>query len=415
MPLLSTASPSAALARGCKAAISEDSTGDLRGQRRKSILFLGADAAYLYEFRGALMREFKRRGYHVHAVASVIGDFDPKSFSEIGVDFTPWSMSKATLSPLSDLGPIFRLWNILRRLRPDVLFTHTIKAVIYGITVGALVGIPRKTAMVPGLGYAFAPGGGLKRRIIRYLARIGYSLAMSRAELVIFQNADDREALRHANALPPHTPTGLVNGSGVDMERYAPAAWPPGPVTFLLVARLLWDKGIGEFVEAARRVRQEIPEARFVLVGGTDTNPASIPQERIDAWAAEGIIDVRGRVSDPRPEFASSHIFVLPSYYMEGCPRVSLEAMAMARPIITTDWVGCRDTVVAGINGLLVPPRNVDALAAAMLALAGDMDRARLMGEAGRLLCRERFELGAVTRATTTLVEGFTLDGAEAT
>jgi len=372
----------------------------------KTILFLGADAAYLHAFRAALMQDFRARGWRVLAVAAPLGGFDPARFTDMGVEFHPWPLAKATLDPLADIGPVWSLWRLLRRERPDILFAHTIKAVIYGLILARLAGVRRRTAMIPGLGYAFAEGGGLKQKIIGLIGRLGYRAALSGAQMVVFQNPDDRDLLRATGAMAASTPTGLVNGSGVDMSQYAPGPWPGGPPRFVMVARLLRDKGVHEFVEAARRVRAHIPDARFVLVGGTDANPAAVPQSQIDAWVAEGLIEARGRVPDPRAEYAAAHVAVLPSYYREGCPRVNLEAMAMARPLITTDWVGCRETIIDGVNGLMIPVRDVPALADAMLTLARDLPRARAMGQAGLQLCRDRFELGAVTRATVDLIEG---------
>ena len=373
----------------------------------KTILFLGADAAYLHAFRGSLMAWFRDCGYRVVAVAAVLGDFDPGVFEPMGVTFRAWPLSKAGLDPLADLGPVLALWRIMRRDKPDILFAHTIKAVIYGVIVASLAGVRRRTVMIPGLGYAFTEGGGgLKRRVVGRLARIGYRAALDHAQMVIFQNEDDRETLRRAGALSAATLTGLVNGSGVDMSRFTPGPWPSGPPAFLMIARLLKDKGVYEYVEAARRVKSAIPDTRFVLAGGTDTNPAAVPQGQIDAWVAEGLIEARGHVRDPRPDFAACHVFVLPSYYREGCPRVNLEAMAMGRAIITTDWVGCRETVTDGLNGLLVPARDPQALSDAMLAMARDLDRARAMGEEGRRLCRDRFELGLVTEQTARLIAG---------
>lgn len=374
--------------------------------RAKTILFLGADAAYLHAFRGALMQDFRARGWRVLAVAAPLDGFDPARFSDLGVEFQSWPLAKAALDPLADIGPVLALWRLLRRERPNVIFAHTIKAVIYGLILARLTGVRRRTAMIPGLGYAFTAGGGLKRRIIGLIGRLGYRAALGGAQMVVFQNPDDRDLLRATGALPAATPTGLVNGSGVDMERYAPGPWPDGPPRFVMIARLLRDKGVHEFVEAARRVRAHLPDARFVLVGGTDPNPAAVPQPQIDAWVAEGLIEARGRIPDPRAEIAAAHVAVLPSYYREGCPRVNLEAMAMARPLITTDWVGCRETVEPGVNGLMVPVRDAPALADAMLALARDLPRARAMGQAGLDLCRRKFELTAVTRATVDLIEG---------
>jgi glycosyltransferase involved in cell wall biosynthesis len=197
----------------------------------------------------------------------------------------------------------------------------------------------------------------------------------------------------------------VVNGSGVDMTRFVPAELPDGPTTFLFVARLLRDKGVHEFVEAARIVKAAAPETRFVLVGAADTNPTAVSSDVLKAWEAEGVVEIRGHVADTRAAYAECHVFVLPSY-REGTPRTNLEAMATARAIITTDVPGCRATVTEGLNGLLTPPRDARALADAMLRLAKDPDRVRRMGEASLRICAEKFELGAVARSTTMLVAG---------
>lgn len=372
---------------------------------QRTILFLGADAAYLHAFRGPLMRWFQDRGYRVVAVAAVLDGFDPAVFAAGGVTFHAWPLKKASLDPIGDLTPLMTLWRVLRREQPDLLFAHTIKPVIYGVILSALAGVKRRSVMIPGLGYAFTEGTGLKRRLVGWLARHGYRTALARAHMAIFQNPDDVAALRQTGALPAATPTGLVNGSGVDMDHYVPGPWPDGPPRFLMVARLLRDKGVVEFIEAARHVRRSLPDARFVLVGGTDPNPAAIPQAEIDAWVAEGLIEAPGQTGDPRPYYADCHVFVLPSY-REGTPRTNLEAMAMARPIITTDVPGCRQTVIHGENGLMVPARDGRALGEAMLALAGDLETARRMGLAGLALCRDRFELTAVTGETGALIVG---------
>ena len=372
----------------------------------RTILFLGADAGYLHDFRAPLMCLFRTRGHRVVAMAALRNGFDPAAFDALGVEFREWRIHKASLNPLADLQPLMALRRMLAQVRPDVLFAHTIKPVIYGLILGRLAGVPRRTAMIPGLGYAFAEASGLKRRLVGAVAAMGYRTALSGAQMVIFQNPDDRQTMHGAGALPITVPTGLVDGSGVDMTRFTPAPWPPGPPRFLMLARLLKDKGVFEYVEAARIVKREFPDARFVLAGGTDPNPAAVPQAQLDAWVHEGLIEAPGHVSDPRGLFADCHVFVLPSFYREGCPRVNLEAMAMSRAIVTTDWVGCRETVVDGVNGLMVPPRDGKALGEALLTLARDLPRARAMGEAGRALCQERFELGAVARATAALIAG---------
>jgi len=369
----------------------------------KTMLFLGAEAAYLLAFRGPLMKAFQAKGYRIVAVAPVPAAFDTARYAELGIDFVPWPMGRAALNPFAELKSIYLLWQIIKRTNPDTMFAHAIKPVIYGLILARMLGVRRRTAMIPGLGYAFTEGGGLKRLLVGLVARFGYRVALAQAHMVIFQNPDDLAALRLGGVLPATVPVGLVNGSGVNMTHYAPAPWPPGPPRFLMVARLLRDKGVREFVDAARIVRVAVPDAQFVLVGGTDPNPAAIRQDEIDGWLAEGLIEARGHLADPRAEYAACHVHVLPSY-REGTPRSNLEAMAMARAIVTTDVPGCRETVVDGVNGLLVTVRDPRSLATAMQALALDLDRARAMGKAGLKICRQKYELEAVTKATLALI-----------
>jgi glycosyltransferase involved in cell wall biosynthesis len=380
-------------------------TDDEHGARRPAIVFLGADAAYLHAFRGPLMRAFAARGYRVVAAAPGETPLWGPAFGALGADFVDWPIRKASLNPVEEVRAVLALWRILRRERPDLLFAHTIKPVIFGSIVGRLAGVRRRTAMIPGLGYAFTPGGGWRRRATGALARAAYRLALGQAQMVIFQNADDRAHLLQAGVLRPSAETGVVAGSGLDVERFSPQPWPEGPPTFLMVARLLVDKGVREFVAAAGIVRRQAPEARFILIGERDLNPSAISEAELSAWQDEGVVEMRGQVADPRQDYAACQVFVLPSY-REGLPRVNLEAMATGRAVISTDVPGCRETVVDGETGLLVPVRDAEALAEAMLSLARDPERARAMGAAGRRLCEARFELGAVTRATADLIEG---------
>jgi len=366
-------------------------------------LFVGADAKYMVNFRGEVMRCVQERGYKVVVLATALGDFDPTALEACGIEFIAWNLNKSALNPVADFDPILRLFKVLRRTKPKLVFAHTIKPVIYTMIAAALAGVSRRVAMIPGLGYSFIGVSGVRHRLVAAAAWVGYRTALSFAHMAIFHNADDLAELRDAGALPAKTPTGLVNGSGVDMAHFAAAPLPDGPTTFLLVARLLKDKGVCEFVEAARTVKAVRPETRFVLVGAADTNPSAIPEQTVRDWVAEGLIEAPGHLRDPRQAYADCHVFVLPSY-REGTPRTNLEAMATGRAVITTDAPGCRETVVQELNGLLVPPRNADALAQAMLALAQDPARVREMGEAGRRLCDERYELRTVARATTSLM-----------
>ncbi len=310
------------------------------------------------------------------------------------------------MNPLADLSHIRALWRILKAYQPDILFVHTIKSVIYALPLARLIGVKRRVCMIPGLGFAFIDGRGFSRRLARVFARVSYRFALSWADLAILQNPDDLEALRRSGSIPAGTRTALVNGSGVDMKKFRAMPIPGGPPVFLMVSRLLRDKGVLEYVAAARAVKAVRPDVRFVLVGGTDYNYASITDEDVAKWVSEGVVEARGHVADPFAEFAACHVFVLPSY-REGTPRTNLEAMAVGRAIITTDAPGCRSTVVDRQNGLLVPVADADALAAAMLDLADDPVCVRKMGAAGHARCARLYELDIVADATTALILGY--------
>lgn len=369
------------------------------------VLFVGADIKYMLQFRGRIISAFRKMDYRTIVLATPVFGYDERQFVDIGVEFIRWNLSKTGLNPLADIPEVSTLWRILRATRPNIVFAHTIKPVIYAMILSKLAGAPRRVAMIPGLGYAFTSGDGLLRRVVATVANIAYSVALRSANIVLFQNPDDRVDLIKLGVLSPSAHTAIVHGSGVDMVRF-PATPPPiGPVTFLMVARLIRDKGVYDFVEAARLVKRKIPNIRLILVGSADQNPAAVLQSEIDSWRAEGIIEVRGHLPDPQPEYAACHVFVLPSY-REGTPRTNLEAMSSARAIITTDTPGCRETVVDGVNGLLIPPRDPTALAEAMLSLACDPQRVQAMGVAGRRICAERFELEAVTRSTVAHILG---------
>jgi glycosyltransferase involved in cell wall biosynthesis len=369
-------------------------------------LFLGADADYMYSFRAPVMHELQRLGYRVLVVATKRPGFRGDVYERSNIELLDWPINKSSFDVLADLSALLALFRLLRETKPALFFAHTIKPVIYGVPIARLAKAARVTVMIPGLGYAFAERGAWKQSVARALAELGYRHALNGANLVLFQNPDDRRLLVESKVLKSGTPVAIVNGSGVDMDHFARAPLPSGPPTFLMVSRLLREKGVGEFVEAARVVKRKVPEARFVLVGGADEVPTAIPRDEIQRWIAEGIIEVRGKLADPREAYAACHVFVLPSYYREGCPRVNLEAMATGRAIITTDWVGCRETVVHGVNGLLVPTRDVAALAEAMVQLAQDPERVAAMGEQSWKMCLQKFDLAKVCRQTARLLVG---------
>jgi glycosyltransferase involved in cell wall biosynthesis len=350
----------------------------------KALLFANTDW-YLFNFRLPLARQLRASGFDV-VLISPPGDYGER-LCEAGFRWHPLPMDRRSLNPWRELRLLSHLARLYRRERPDIVHHFTIKCVVYGAIAAALTGVPARVSAVAGLGYVFinpAPRARLLRPLVRALIRWAVNSKLSR---LILQNTDDVAAFHEARIADDRT-IRLIKGSGVDTSRFHPAAEPvlSGPTTrVLLASRLLWDKGIAEYVEAARELRNAGKPVRFLLAGAPDPgNPASIPQAQLDAWAAEGAIELLGQVEDMPAQLAHSDIAVLPSYYGEGLPKSLIEAAACALPLVTTDMPGCRDVVTDGQDGLIVPVRNASALAAAIRTLHDNPNWARQLGQAAR-------------------------------
>jgi glycosyltransferase involved in cell wall biosynthesis len=305
-------------------------------------------------------------------------------------------MERTGMNPLRDAINTWRMARLLQRLRPDASLSYFIKPVIFGTLAAWWAGVPRRFAMVEGLGFVFTPTGGavsLKRRLLKRLVLWLYKQGLSRAERVIFLNPDDQAELVAAGVLPARKGF-LLGGIGVDLAHWAPAPPVLQPPTFMLVARLLREKGVEQFAAAARIAKQSHPQARFILLGGLDDNPGSITESDVQAWVSEGILEWHGH-TPVQPWMAQTSVYVLPSY-REGVPVSTQEAMSMGRPVITTDVPGCRETVVDGVNGFLVSVRDSAALAKKMCCFIENPELIRTMGLESRRLAEERFDVHLV-------------------
>jgi glycosyltransferase involved in cell wall biosynthesis len=251
--------------------------------------------------------------------------------------------------------------------------------------------------MITGIGSAFNSGTSRRRRALVVVVRTMYRLGLRQAHVVFFQNGDDEASFVALGLVGRRHRLVRIAGSGIDLEAFTPTPLPPPPLTFLMVARLLRDKGLHEYVEAARQVRRRHPGVRVQLLGPLDPNPEGISSSEVEAIRAEGAVDYLGETSDVRPYLAAASVCVLPSY-REGTPRSLLEAMAMGRPIITTDAPGCRETIEPGRNGLMIPARDAGALADAMLAMIDAPERLTAMGLEGRRIAESRFDVHDVDR-----------------
>ena len=342
----------------------------------------------LYNFRSGLIRAYVAMGYEVVAVAPP-DEYAPL-LAELGCRFVPLHFDTQGISVFEDLILLLRFWQLLSRERPALFLGFTVKPNIYGSLAAAALGIPVFNN-IAGLGTVFSRSGWLP-----WLVKRLYKIAIRKSSRVFFKNPDDRRLFIEGH-LVRETQTGLLPGSGVDLSRYAEqplAVSGKHRLRFLLVARLLWDKGIGEYVEAARAVRAQFPGTEFQILGFLDApNPRAVSQAVVDQWASEGVVQYLGSTDDVRPFLAAADCVVLPSYYMEGTPRSLLEAAAMARPIITTDWIGCREVVDDGVNGLLCKPAEVADLADKMLTMIKLSPRGRAaMGRAGRVKVESQFD-----------------------
>ena len=340
------------------------------------------------------------RGINVLALAPDYDEATRTAVRELKAEPVDFSLSRTGMNPLRDAADMLRLALLLRRLKPDIVLGYAIKPVIYGTLAAWLAGVPQRFAMIEGLGYVFIPPEGsepLKRRALRGAVRILYAMALRSASLVFFLNKDDIDEFSKSRIIPL-AKTFLLGGIGVDLDEWRPAPIVTEPVTFLLAARLLREKGIMVYAEAARLVKQRHQDARFFLIGSLDTNPGALSRKEVEAWVTKGILEWPGRVPDVRLWMAKASVFVLPSYYREGVPRSTQEAMAMARPVITTDAPGCRETVVDGKNGFLVPARDAKALAEAMERFILQPELIERMGEASRKMAEERFDVHKVNR-----------------
>jgi glycosyltransferase involved in cell wall biosynthesis len=421
------------------------------------IMIIGGISESLINFRGCLIQTMLDQGHEVLACAGEPREHVAATLASWGAQYFPVKLARAGMSPTGDLRTFWQLWHLMRKHQPDIVLSYTIKPVIWGGFSARLAGVPRIFSLVTGLGYVFiqdeagtetgqkqprsSPLAAMKKRVVGAVARRLYRMSLKSSEKVIFQNPDDRHEFV-AMRLVDQEKCVVVNGSGIDTEYFGLAPLPQEPV-FLLIGRLLLDKGIREYVSAMETVQSERPNSRAILVGSRDPNPASVSAEELEQWQSSGVVDYRGELKDVRPAIADCSVYVLPSY-REGTPRTVLEAMSMGRPIITTDAPGCRETVKAynakrvavtpdgeqpttagsqsaatddvepssapsskpqferrgrlkiGANGILVPPRDADSLAEAIRFFLDNPDQIARMGEESRRYAEERYDVHQV-------------------
>lgn len=375
-------------------------------------------APSLINFRAPLLRALTARGHEVVALApaetlsgagsSFAGDTRAR-LAELGIELLSYPLRRGGVDPLADARTLTALRGLFSRIRPELVIPYTIKPVIYGSLAARFAGNIPVASLITGLGYAFGDADPdqalpLGRRVLMDVVVRLYRAALAGNRVVFFQNPDDRDLFRRLGITRQDQRVCVVNGSGVDLAHFSPA--PPvlaheltGAPIFLCMARLLWAKGVGVYVEACRMLKQRHPQAVCRLLGAPDDGPDGVPPEMLERWREDRVVEILDPVADVRPHLAQASVFVLPTHYREGTPRSVLEAMAMARPVITTDMPGCRQTVEEGVTGLLVPPFEPGALMRAMARFVEDPGLIAPMGAAGRRLAEEQFGADEVALA----------------
>ena len=370
------------------------------GEGRPKLLFTVGDDAAFCSHRMPVARAARDAGFAVVVACPVTTHGD--TIRAEGMRVLPIPMKRGRVSPLADLRTLAALWRLYRAERPDIVDHVAMKPVLYGGTAARLAGVQVSVGAITGLGYVFSSDD-IRARLLRPLLRQGLRWALNgRGSICLVQNPDDASFV--AGLGVQRRRIEVIPGSGVDPARFAPSPEPARPVRVTMVSRMLWDKGVGEFVAAARLARMRDPSLHFTLIGVPDEgNPAAVPAARLHAWQAEGIVEWQGRCDDIPAVWQNSHIAVLPSYYREGLPKALLEAASCGRPIVAADMPGSREIARDGESALLVPPRDAVALAEAILRLAGDPALRARLGTGGRALVEREFSEQRIASATLTL------------
>lgn len=356
---------------------------------------------YLYNFRLSTAKRLQADGHEV-VMLSPPGDFGDR-FAGLGFRWITLPMDRASLNPLREVLTLRHLVRVLRQEKPDLLHNFTVKCAVYGGAAARLARVPATVNAVAGMGYVFTAND-LKARCLRPLVRALMRATLDhRRSLLVLQNPDDAEVFRQSRLVIGER-IHVIRSSGVDTSRFQPSSMSgrDGRLRVLLAARLLWEKGIGEYVEAARQLKAQGRDIEFVLAGGPDPgNPRSVPRDQVQRWAEEGVITWLGHVENMPALLATIDVMALPSYYREGVPKSLIEGAAAGLALITTDQPGCREVVTRhGVDGLVVPPRRADALAALVGQLDDDRELLARLGARAREKAIAEFDERAVIQHT---------------
>lgn len=369
----------------------------------KKIALIGTTAASLYGFRADLIKKLVSEGHTIYAFTSEYSSLDElEKIKALGAKPITYHMNRGGLNPLADIHSMLQLFKKLKLLQPNIVFSYFTKPVIYGTLAAKLAKVPQIVGMIEGLGSPFTihkQGQSIKVKLIQNVQIFLYKLTFPFLDKIIFLNPDDPIDLIIKNKIR-YKDNAIVNLGpiGLNLSLYCYTEWDStNEVSFIFIARLLAEKGIFEYIESAKIIKEKYPYIKFKIIGGLDTeNPYGLTQLELDNIVKEGIIEYYGFVHNVHDYIRETAVFVLPSYYREGIPRSTQEAMAIGRPIITTDVPGCRETVVDGVNGFLVPKWDVNALAKKMIYFIENPYQVTIMGNESYKIAVEKFDADKV-------------------
>lgn len=371
---------------------------------KKRILIIASYDGSLIEFRGDFIKHLISQGFEVFAAAPNFNDVYLNRIKDLGANPIEFNLQRTGINPIKDFQTIHELKSIIKHNKIDLVFPYTVKPVIYGSMAANMCKVP-VISLITGLGYTFS-GVTRKAKILQRFNEVLYKLSIRKNKVIVFQNKDDHQLFLDRKIISSHQKVGFVSGSGVNLNQYTFKEKDASDnVSFVLVARLIKEKGIALYMKAAQILKAKYPKAEFHLIGPGETSPSAISKDEINLLHNEGVIIFHGHQSNIKDHLHKNDIFVLPSYYREGLPRTNLEACACGNPIITTDSVGCRESVREGVNGFLIEPQNQDALIEAMEYFITNPKKIKEMGINSRKYAEERFDVNIINNELGSLIK----------
>ncbi|WP_179338836.1 glycosyltransferase family 4 protein [Winogradskyella ludwigii] len=371
---------------------------------KKRILLIASFAGSLIRFRGDFIKSLIANNFEVFTAAPEYTESDTEIIKAMGAIPIEFNLQRTGLNPLNDLKSIKELKSIMKDNKIDLVFPYTVKPVIYGSMAANSCKIP-VISLITGLGYAFT-GLSAKARTLQRFNEILYKLSIRKNKIIVFQNKDDYQLFLDRKVISKQQRVDFVSGSGVNLNQFTfKEKHASDKVSFLLVARLIEEKGIALYMQAAKLLKAKYPKAVFNLIGAPETSPSAISEDELNEMHKEGIIVFHGKQNNIEEHLHKNDIFVLPSYYREGLPRTTLEACACGNPIITTDSVGCREAVKVGENGFLIEPQNLEALVKPMEYFITHPDKIKDMGTNSRKYAEERFDVNIINNDLVQLIK----------